>query len=131
MYVKSEESLMASRAGVGVWGKEELPEYLFEVMFPLPCGKDVTEENGDMVIASDTPKWKKLCIKKRKNPSTLYGPTLLMFVCPEISYNHNRCFLLSLTWYWRGPHAAGPGQCQDKEQRRWIIRWVEVAGTLS
>lgn len=39
-------------------------------MFPLPCGKDVTEKNSDMVIASDTPKWKKRCIK-RKKPSMI------------------------------------------------------------
>lgn len=50
---------MASGAGVGVWGKGEHPECWFEVMFPLSCGKDVTEENCDMVIASDTLKWNK------------------------------------------------------------------------
>lgn len=86
---------------MGVWGKGGHPEYWFEVMFPLPCGKDVTEKNGDMVIASDTPKWKKLCIKKKAKHQTtsLYGPILLMSLCPEISYHHNKSFLLSLTWH--------------------------------
>lgn len=55
-----------------MWGKGELPEYWFEVMFPLPCGKDVTEKNGDIVIASNTPKRKKLCIKKNQTKPLHY-----------------------------------------------------------
>lgn len=116
---------MASKAGVGVWGKGEHPESWFEAIFPLSCGKDVTEENCDMVIASDTPKWNKWCLFFLTHHfmvlllmSVTWFPPEFCVCCNKLLNSAAR--VQCLTWHKWAPYSVVLGYCQHKEQYRWI-----------